>query len=71
MQMCMGLSSWNVDRFTSNQHQNDQRPILHIVKYISPAETHNRLDICMFFEKCFLRMAEKLSATFQSSLAYK
>ena len=31
--------SWStVDRFTLNQDQNHQRPILHIFKYISPAE---------------------------------
>jgi len=27
-----------VDRFTSKQDQNDQRPILHMVQCISPAE---------------------------------
>jgi len=28
-----------MDRFASNRDQNDRRPTLHIVKYISPVET--------------------------------
>jgi len=32
------ISSSEVDRFTSNQDQNDQRPTTHIVEYTSPAK---------------------------------
>jgi len=34
------------DRFTPNQDQNDQWPILHIFEYISPAEIVLFVIIC-------------------------
>jgi len=40
------MSSPKVDRFTSNQDQNDHRPILHIVEYISSAEMFCFVIIC-------------------------
>jgi len=36
-----------MDRFTSNQDQNDHQPILHIVKYNSPAKILRFCDICL------------------------
>jgi len=43
-----------VDRFTSNEYRNDLRSILHIVKYISSAKTHNFFRyFCVFWRSSF------------------
>jgi len=41
-----------VDRFTLNQHRND---LQHIVKYISPAKTHNFSIFVCFLKIVFSR----------------
>jgi len=60
---------WKVNWFTSDRHENDHQPIQHVIKYISPAETHNFCDIYLIFENHFCNYF-KNGISFQSNLAY-
>jgi len=52
----LGMKMWKslfahifvkTDRLSSNQDQNDNRPILHIHEYISPVKMRNFCAICL------------------------
>jgi len=62
-------TAWKYDQFTSNHARPKWSPASSThrhIGYISPAETYNFCDICMFFLKIGLFIAQKRSATFQS-----